>query len=63
MGSRQGRQARQGLERRSLPYPLIIHFLVQGKRNLHHDPCNLLILLAFDLSVLSVLGANLFPDP
>ena len=39
---------------------------MQGKRPLHHDPGNLLMLDVFDLGVLGVLGvlsANLFPDP
>ena len=36
---------------------------MQGKRPLHHDPGNLLMLDVFDLGVLGVLSANLFPDP
>ena len=36
---------------------MIIQFRVQGKRTLHHDPGNLIILDAFDLGVLGVLGA------
>ena len=63
MGSRQGRQARQGLERRSLISPFIIQFLIQGKRPLPHDPRNLIILHAFNLGVLGVLGASRFSHP
>ena len=39
--------------------PLIIPFLVQGKRTLRRGPCNLIILDAFDLGVLSELGARM----
>ena len=37
--------------------------LGQRKPPLHHDPCNPTILHAFNLGVLSVLGASLFPAP
>ena len=47
-------------ERRSLTGSLIIQFFVQGKRTLHHDLCNLIVLDAFDLGDL---GASLFPGP
>ena len=69
MGSRHGRQARQGLKRRSLPYPLSIRqqpppqFPIQCKRPLHHHPSKLLTLHAFNLCVLCVLCAILFPPP
>ena len=39
------------------------HFLVQAKRPLHHHLRDLILLLAFDLGVLGVLGASLFPRP
>ena len=38
-------------------------FLVRGKRPLHPDPGNLLMLDAFDLGVLGALSASLFPGP
>ena len=56
-------------ERRSLTGSLIIQFFVQGKRTLHHDLCNLIVLDAFDLGVLGELGelgelgASRFPGP
>ena len=46
--------------RRSLICPLITQFLVEGKRPLHHDPGNLIMLDGFDLGVL---GASRFPGP
>ena len=63
MGSLQERQARQGSERQSLICPLIIQFRIPGKPTFPHDPYNLLILHAFNLGVLCVLGAILFPAP
>jgi len=62
MGSRQGRQARQVLKRRSLIRPLVIQFLVQAKRP-PPPPRNLIILNAFNLCALCALCANLFPFP
>ena len=38
---------------------MIIPFLVQGKRPLRRDPCDLIMLDAFDLGELGALGANL----
>ena len=44
-------------------------FLGHGKPTLQHDPCNLIMLDAFDLGVLGELGelcalcASLFPGP
>ena len=38
-------------------------FLGHGKPTLQHDPCNLIMLDAFDLGVLGELGARLFPGP
>ena len=63
MDPRQGRRSHQGLERRSLIHPSIIQFLLNGKRPLPHDPRNLIILHAFNLCVLCVLCAILFPRP
>ena len=63
MDPRQGRQTRQGLERRSLIHPSIIQFLLNGKRPLPHDPRNLIILHAGNLCVLCALCAILFPRP
>ena len=40
---------------------MIIQFLVEGKRPLHRDLCNLIRLHAFDLGELGVLGASRFP--
>ena len=37
--------------------------LVQGKRPLHRDMGNLMMLDAFELGVLGELGASLFPGP
>ena len=36
---------------------------MQGNRTLHHNTYNLTILHAFNLGVLGVLGASLFPAP
>ncbi len=47
-------------ERRSLTCLLIMRFLVQGKRSLHRDPCNLTVLHVFDVGEL---GARRFPGP
>ena len=40
---------------------LIIQFRVEGKRPLLHDPCNFIMLDAFALGELGVLGASLCP--
>ena len=48
---------------RSLSCPSITQFLVKGKRPLHHDLGNLIMLDAFDLGGLGELGASLFPGP
>ena len=47
-------------ERKSLTCLLIMRFLVQGKRSLHRDPCNLTVLHVFDVGEL---GARRFPGP
>ena len=40
---------------------LIIQFRVEGKRPLHHDPGSFIMLDAFDLGELGVLGTSLCP--
>ena len=55
------RQSRQSLERRSLIHPIIIQFLLHGKRPLPNDPRNLIILHAGNLCVLCALCAILVP--
>ena len=51
------------MERRSLICALIIQFLMQGERTLHHDLGNLIVFHGFDLGELGVLGAGLFLGP
>ena len=42
---------------------LVIQFFLKGKRGLHHDQGNLIMLFAFELGVLGELGASRFPGP